>query len=244
MWTVLRYLYFSWWAVGFWVTFLGLYPFFALLMWQARWQSHYAVLSRIWAWLWFAWCALPARARWDFIPEKKTAYLFCPNHFSFLDIPLLTLTVGRYFAFVGLHDLLKVPLLGKIFKTFHIPINRQSMKDRYRTYQDCKKALGAGKDLVIFPEGGIWADASPTLMPFKEGAFKLAIELQVPVVPVTIPYNWHILSLFKISKMQWRRSVVIFHEPISTVGLTIADVGKLKEAVFQIIENELKKHKI
>lgn len=239
---VFRYLYFGWLALGFIWTFLFFYPFFWIIMLRKSWHHLYAPVSRCWAWIWYVWCILPTRTHWTFKPSKDTQYLFCPNHFSFLDIPLLTLTVPRYFAFVGLYDLLKVPLFGKLFRTFHIPINRKSMKDRYRTYQDCKGALEAGKDLVIFPEGGIWADASPELAPFKEGAFKLAIELQIPIVPVTIPYNWHILSLFKINQMQWRKSIVIFHEPIETKGLTMADVGKLKTAVFQVIQQTLKQY--
>ncbi len=238
----MKYLYFAWIAVGFTFIFLLLYPFFLLLMLRKTWYKYYLPVSRVWAWMWYVWCVLPVRTHWEFKPQKKQSYLFCPNHFSFFDIPLLTLTIPKFFAFVGLHDLLKVPLFGRLFRTLHIPINRDSARDRYRTYQDCKKASEAGKSLVIFPEGGIWADESPTLMPFKDGVFRLAIELQQPIVPITIPYNWYILSLFKISKMQWRTSVIIFHKPIETKGLTAADVPFLKEQVFQIIKAELAKY--
>lgn len=209
-------------------------------MCRKAWHHYYYPVSRLWAWLWYAWAFLPVRTHWQFKPAKNQIYIFCPNHFSYFDVPLLTLTIPRYFAFVGLHDLLRIPLLGRLFQTIHIPINRQSSRDRYRTYQDCKQALQEGKSLVIFPEGGIWADDSPTLMPFKEGVFRLAVELQMPIVPVTIPYNWHILSLFKINQMQWRKSLVVFHTPIETAGLTRADVGKLKEQVFRVIDKELR----
>jgi len=238
----MRYLYFAWITVGFVLTFLLIYPIFWVLMLRKAWHVYYQPVSSIWAWLWYAWCFLPVKAKWEFTPDKKESYLFCPNHFSFFDIPLLTLTIPTYFAFVGLHELLHVPLFGRLFRTFHIPINRNSMRDRYRTYQDCKKSSEAGKSLVVFPEGGIWADESPTLMPFKDGTFRLAIELQKPIIPVTIPYNWHILSLFKINKMQWHKSVIIFHKPIETKGLTIADVTILKEQTYHIINNTLQNY--
>lgn len=237
-----RYIYFGWLVLGFVLSFLLLYPIFWIIMLRKSWHKYYHLVSRLWAWMWYAWAFLHVRTYWEARLEHAKTYIFCANHFSFFDIPLLTLTIPRYFAFVGLHDLLGVPLFGKLFRTLHIPIDRSNARDKYRTYQDSKRALQEGKCIVIFPEGGIWADASPTLMPFKEGVFRMAIEMQVPIVPITIPYNWHILSLFKIHKLQWRTSKVIFHAPIETTGLTRADVGKLKEQVFEIIDQTLKKH--
>jgi len=81
----------------------------------------------------------------------------------------------------------------------------------------------------------------PVMSKFKDGAFRTAIEKQIPVVPVTIPNNWIILPPYEF--LVWRgRIKVIFHEPIETTGLTLNDVDMLKEKVFTIINEELKKH--
>ena len=104
-----------------------------------------------------------------------------------------------------------------------------------------QEAIDNGKSLVIYPEGGIMTKKEPVMGKFKDGAFRTAIEKQIPVVPVTIPYNWIILPPYEF--LVWRgRIKVIFHEPIETTGLTLNDVDMLKEKVFTVINEELKKH--
>ncbi|MCU9611729.1 1-acyl-sn-glycerol-3-phosphate acyltransferase, partial [Escherichia coli] len=91
-----------------------------------------------------------------------------------------------------------------------------------------------GISLVIFPEGTI-PENPPFLGQFKDGAFRLAIEKQIPVVPVTIPYNWLILP----DDGKWlgkpNKAMAVFHEPISTVGLTMSDIKMLMDQTHQII---------
>jgi 1-acyl-sn-glycerol-3-phosphate acyltransferase len=93
----------------------------------------------------------------------------------------------------------------------------------------------------MYPEGGIRTTNPPHMAPFKEGAFRVAIEQQIPVVPVTIPYNWIVLPEDG-SLLVYRRSIkAIFHEPIETVGMRVEDIDRLKEKTFQVIDQELKK---
>ena len=76
---------------------------------------------------------------------------------------------------------------------------------------------------------------------FKDGAFRVAIEKQIPIVPVTIPYNWIILPdenlLPKLKKLK-----VVFHRPINTIGMTLEDIDKLKQQTYNTIDAELKRH--
>ncbi len=103
------------------------------------------------------------------------------------------------------------------------------------------EAIDQGKSLVIFPEGGIITKKDPVMGRFKDGAFRTAIEKQIPIVPVTIPYNWIILPPYEF--LVWRgRIKVVFHEAIDTTGLTLKDVDTLREKVFTVINEELKKH--
>lgn len=103
------------------------------------------------------------------------------------------------------------------------------------------EAIDEGKSLVIFPEGGIVTQKDPVMGRFKQGPFRVAIEKQIPIVPVTIPYNWIILPPEEFL-LYWHPLRIIFHEPISTVGLTMEDIDTLKEKVFAIIDAELKKY--
>jgi 1-acyl-sn-glycerol-3-phosphate acyltransferase len=101
------------------------------------------------------------------------------------------------------------------------------------------EAIENGKSLIIFPEGGIYTKNPPEMAGFKDGPFRVAIEMQVPIVPVTIPYNWMIVPDDGKMLVYWHKSKIIYHEPIATQGLTLKDVDILKNKVYHIIKNEL-----
>lgn len=129
-----------------------------------------------------------------------------------------------------------------MYRKLHITVNRKSLKSKYETIERSKEAIEAGKSLVIFPEGGIVTKSPPSIGKFKDGPFRIAIEKQIPVIPVTIPYNWIILPDDGKMMVTRRTSKLIFHEPIATKGMTIHDMDTLKEKVYHIIDNELKKY--
>ena len=93
---------------------------------------------------------------------------------------------------------------------------------------------------MIFPEGGILTTRYPNMVRFKDGAFRTAIEKQIPIVPVTIPFNWIILP-DGIWFPNLKSIRVVYHEPLETVGMTLKDVEHLKKATYTTIDNELKK---
>src|SRR6185369_7302790 len=104
------------------------------------------------------------------------------------------------------------------------------------------KAIDEGKSLVIYPEGGITTQNPPTMVAFKDGAFRTAIEKQIAIVPVTIPFNWKVLPDQNPLRLRFGKVKVIFHEPVETRGLTLADVKQLKQKVLSIIAIELAEH--
>ncbi len=234
------WLYFIWISFWFLLGFFLLFPFFWLIIQRKSWHRFYYPLSKAWAQMFYFMVAIPVKRHWHFSPSKKQKYIYCPNHFSYMDIPLLTLTMPSFFVFVGLHDLEKIPLFGYMYRNIHITVDRSSMKDRYATYRKSKEALEAGKNLLIFPEGGIWTKDFPALSPFKDGPFRIAIEQQIPLVPVTIPYNWKLLPVFDVKRLQWHRQEIIFHPPIETQGMDLKDLSQLKAQTYAIIDNQLK----
>src|SRR5690606_32353034 len=135
-----------------------------------------------------------------------------------LDIPLMGFS-PVYFVFVGKSSIAKVPLFGYMYKKLHVTVDRNSLKSKYETIERSKKAIEEGKSLVIFPEGGIVSQEPPKMARFKDGPFRVAIEKQIPLVSVTIPYNWIILPDDGKMMVTKRTSKLIFHEPIITEGL-------------------------
>ncbi|GJM27851.1 MAG: hypothetical protein DHS20C17_04860 [Cyclobacteriaceae bacterium] len=134
-----------------------------------------------------------------------------------------------------------MPLFGYIFKKIHIAVDRSSLRSRYETLHRAATTLDNGISLVMFPEGGTEANP-PNLEPFKDGAFRIAIEKQIPIVPVTIPHNWIILPNHKGLMVNRRKSIAIYHKPLPTDGLTLDDLESLKGQVTRVIKSELLKY--
>jgi 1-acyl-sn-glycerol-3-phosphate acyltransferase len=236
----LKWVYTIYGLLVFAVAFFTLLPFLfipILFPSQYKWVG---ILNRIWAkWL-FIGIGKPYTVEVRGVLDPRRQYVFCPNHFSYIDIPTMGLNPINA-IFVGKSSISKVPLFGYMYSRLHITVDRSNLKSRYSSMKQSQEAIEQGKSLVIYPEGGIMTEKDPVMGRFKDGAFRTAIEKQIPVVPVTIPYNWIILPPYEF--LVWRgRIKVIFHEPIETVGLTLQDVDKLKEKVFTIIQEELKKH--
>ncbi len=221
------------------LVFLLMLPIFAILI-QTNIRHHLVfTLHRIWAWLFYTLSFIPIRKVYSDKLDFRRQYIFCSNHFSYLDIPAIGINRVRP-VFVGKHSLGKIPLFGYMYRNIHITLDRQKIKSKYSALEKCAKELDAGHNLVIFPEGGIVSKNPPAMARFKEGAFRLAIEKQVPIVPVTIPYNWILLPDDGRLMLSRFKNMVIFHDPIETSGLTMADMPMLKEQVYGIIDQELK----
>lgn len=196
-------------------------------------------INRLWAKSFFSMLGLPIRITYHPEISSNTQYIFCPNHFSYLDIPAMGLTRNNA-IFVGKSAMEKIPLFGYMYKKLHITVDRKSLKSRYETFTRSLKAIEEGKNLVIFPEGGILSNDPPKMAKFKDGAFRVAIEKQIPIVPVTIVNNWIILPENLL--LAWKPVKIIFHRPIKTQNYTMDHCEDIKKQTFNVIDQELKKH--
>lgn len=197
---------------------------------------------KVWGTLLFVFGGLPVKVIGKNHLPKSQPYILVPNHSSYLDVPLMVYAIPHLFVFVGKSSLGKIPVFGYIFRRVHIPVNRSNPKSGLNALQKAKQRLENGRSVLIFPEGGFGRVQPPALAPFKDGAFRLAVETGVPIVPVTMPYNWQILPEKSGWHMYRKRAVVIIHPPIETRSLTSADVDALKDRVYRIIADELAKH--
>lgn len=198
------------------------------------------VFNRWWARLLFFLVGLPVKVEYRYDHDPDQQFIFCANHFSYIDIP--TLGLNRHNTiFVGKNDMEKIPLFGFMYRHLHITVNRARLKSKYSTLVQSLRAIDEGKSLNFYPEGGIVTANPPRMAPFKDGAFRAAIEKHIPVVPVTIPHNWIILPDDEFL-LRWHPVKVIFHEPIETTGLTIQDIDFLKDKVYRVIDAELRKY--
>jgi 1-acyl-sn-glycerol-3-phosphate acyltransferase len=213
-------------------------PLFTFFIYTNKRHPMVFWLHRVWAWIYYTFSFIPIKRIYSDKLDFKKQYIFCSNHFSYLDIPAIGINKVRP-VFVGKHSLGKIPLFGYMYRNIHITLDKGKLKSRYDVMGKCATALDAGHNLVIFPEGGIVSKHMPKMANFKEGAFRLAIEKQVPVVPVTIPYNWILLPDDGKLLLHRHENMVIFHDPIETSGLTSADIDTLSQQVYAVIDREL-----
>lgn len=235
---ILRAIYTGYGVVVFGALFFILLPLFFIPIFIPGQFKLIGVLNRWWARALFTLIGIPFTIEYRAALDPKKQYIFCSNHFSYLDIPTLGLAPNNA-IFVGKTGIENIPLFGYMYGKLHITVDRSKLKSRYASMKRSLEAIDEGKSLVIYPEGGIITLKDPVMGKFKDGAFRVAIEKQIAIVPVTIPFNWIILPPDEFL-LRWHRLKVIFHEPIDTTGLTVNDTDMLKQKLFVTIDNELK----
>ena len=163
------------------------------------------------------------------------------NHTSMTDIMLMLVISKNPFVFVGKKELVKIPIFGFFYKRTCILVDRNSSKSRFEVFKRAQKRLDQGLSICIFPEGGVPDDESILLDEFKDGAFRLAIEHQIPIVPMSFYDNKRRFSFnFFSGKPGLLRAKV--HHFVPTAGLSMedkTDLKNLKDKVWQILYNDL-----
>jgi 1-acyl-sn-glycerol-3-phosphate acyltransferase len=236
--TFFRWLYTIYAGILFVLLFVILFPFFLIPIGFPKLHKLTGLLNRVWAYLMFPLIAMPFRIEERMRLDRKKQYIFVANHFSYLDIASMGFNPVNA-VFVGKSDMEKVPLFGFMYRKLHITVDRASLSSRINTIKRSMQAIEEGKSLVIFPEGGILTKHAPSMIKFKDGAFRVAIEKQIPIVPVTIPNNWIILPDREPLLLRWGVMKVIFHEAIETKGMTLKDVDALRDQAFSQIHKGL-----
>ncbi len=234
-----RRIYAVWGILCFSIPLIFILPLFHIAAWKEKWHLLSSRLNHYWARLFFATWLIPYRVEYRAKLKPNEPRIYCANHTSWLDIPSLGLILKEDHVFMGKESLVKLPLFGPMFARLHITVNRHSHKDSYRALDLCRQAIDKGRSVILFPEGGINGEA-PYLNNFKNGPFRLAIDKQVPIVPVTLLYNWKILD--KTFLPRWHRGHLIVHAPLDTKGLNPSDEEELKKKTFDIIERDLRQH--
>jgi len=237
----LRFLYLIWSACWFILSFLLLFPFFWLFIQKKSWKKNCEYVNRVWCRVFFPIAFLRVKKLFEFKPEAGKQYIYCVNHASYLDIPVLTYVLPGFNAFIGKSDIAQVPLFGYMFRNLHITVNRRSSKDKALAIQRSKEFLDDGRSLIFFPEGGIRQKKQPGLASFKDGAFRLSVELNIPIVPVSLPFNWKILPDSNMLQPNPGTIYAIMHNPIYPTQFKDDPLEAMKQEVFRIIEADLKK---
>jgi len=146
-------------------------------------------------------------------------------------------SVKNPFVFVGKKELAKFPLFGFFYKRTCILVDRSSERSRKAVFLRAQRRLQSGLSICIFPEGGV-PNHNIVLDEFKDGAFRLAINHQIPIVPITFADNKKRFSYIFFSGGPGKMRVKI-HKFLSTKGLTVNDTKTLNLKAREIILKQL-----
>ncbi len=214
-------------------------PFLLLFTSSKKFYPQYFVCARIWA--------KSVLYGMGFYPQclssekmvKGKSYMLVANHASMIDIMLILAVIKQPFVFVGKKELTRVPLFGFFYKRTVILVDRKCQKSKQQVIGEGKRRLEQGNSICIFPEGGVPNDKTLILDTFKDGAFRLAIEQQIPIVPLTFhdTKNRFPYSFFSGGPGKLR---VKIHHFISTRDKAQTDRKSIRQETREVILNELK----
>ena len=147
--------------------------------------------------------------------------VFCANHQSNVDPPILFVSLHRRLHVLFKAELLKLPLLGRVFLAGgFVPVQRENRDKAMASIAEAVRSIQSGNTFLIFPEGT--RSRTRDLLPFKKGGFVMAIQAGAPVVPVAIDGGR--AAMRKGSRLVWPATVTVdVGAPIETRGMTLDD---------------------
>ncbi len=116
-------------------------------------------------------------------PEENKSIMLVANHSSYIDIMLMFRMRKKPFVFVGKKELTKIPFFGYLYRRAAITVDRSSLKSRKEVYKNAFSFIKKGYSICVFPESE-YLDETILLNPFKRGAFKIAIEHELSILPI------------------------------------------------------------
>lgn len=238
---ILMPLYRVWFYVLMAIPIIILFPILVLATISEKTYHIFFAIARLWSGI-----IIYGMGYWPIIdreePMKKgQSYMLVANHSSMTDIMLMLLISKNPFVFVGKAELAKIPIFGFFYKRTCILVDRNNSRSRTAVFDRARARLSSGVGICIFPEGGVPEDMNMVLDSFKDGAFRLAIEHEIPVLPVTLLDNKKRFpfSFFYGGPGKMR---AVTHKSIDTAGMNLKDDKiRFRESVRATILTTLEK---
>jgi 1-acyl-sn-glycerol-3-phosphate acyltransferase len=236
-------LYRIWFYILLLVPIIVLFPFIFVTILSEKTYPLFFKIARFWAKFILIGMGFHYKIEGDEVFEDGKSYMLVANHTSMTDIMLMLIAVKNHpFVFVGKKELANIPIFGFIYKRVCILVDRANSKSRYQVFERAQKRIHQGLSICIFPEGGV-PEEHIVLDEFKDGAFRIAIEHGLPIVPMVFFDNKKRFSYTFFSGTPGKMRAKIY-PIIETKGKTLEDRNALKQQVRQIIleplENDLK----
>lgn len=172
---------------------------------------------------------------------KGQSYVFVANHQGAFDIFLIYGFLSRNFKWMMKRQLRQMPFVGKACESaHHIFVDKRGASKIRETYDRARQTLQGGMSLVVFPEGA--RSFTGHMGVFKRGAFMLADDIELPVVPLTINGSFDIMPRTRDMKwVVWHPLRLTIHKPILPVGKGTDNIKYLEQESYKVVMGGLEK---
>jgi 1-acyl-sn-glycerol-3-phosphate acyltransferase len=236
----LQWVYCIYAFVSFIAIMLLIFPFAIIASFFGRIRGGNMVmrLCMIWADIWFTLIFIFQKRIYETPHDKSKSYIFVSNHISYLDAAILPKAIRQPIRPLGKVEMSKVPVFGFIYRYAIVTVDRSSAANRANSVRLLKSIISKGISVMVFPEGTFNMGTTP-LKEFYDGAFRVAIETQTPVKPVLFLDAYRRMPYESLFLMTPGISRILYLDEIPVDGYTLADIGKLKDEVYAIMEKKL-----
>jgi 1-acyl-sn-glycerol-3-phosphate acyltransferase len=236
----LQWVYCIYAFISFITIMLLIFPFAIIASFFGRIKGGNMVmrLCMIWADIWFALIFIFQKRIYETPHDKSKSYIFVSNHISYLDAAILPKAIRQPIRPLGKVEMSKVPVFGFIYRYAIVTVDRSSAANRANSVRLLKSIISKGISVMVFPEGTFNMGTTP-LKEFYDGAFRVAIETQTPVKPVLFLDAYRRMPYESLFLMTPGISRILYLDEIPVEGYTLADIGKLKDEVYAIMEKKL-----
>lgn len=245
----LKYIFWAFYNIWFYLlvlvlTILILFPSFFFVALNPKLFKKFSKMAVFWSDLVLFGMGMFPKVESKINLSPGSPYIFVANHVSMIDIMLMVSSIRNHpLVFIGKKELEKIPFFGYVYKKTMILVDRSSNESKKNVFVQTEKKLKEGISIVIFPEGTV-PSLDVNLGPFKHGAFSIAIDHKIPIVPMTFLDNkkrfpWSYGGLLAGSKGSPGQLRVKIHDPIITENMTRKDVNTLCNKVRRLILSDL-----
>ncbi len=204
------------------------------------WSRNYRVYAYAFKALYWV-VGIKNRVSFEAPHDASQQYVFVANHISYLDIPEMAINIKQDIRILGKKGPDKLPIFGYFYRKSTVLVDRSSDESRAKSVERLKMFLSNGISILVCPEGTFNMTNKP-LIPFYDGAFRLAIEHQISIKPMIFLDTFKTLHYSGVL-MHPGVSRCIYLKEVATQGLTQADLPALKTQVYKLMEEALIRHK-
>lgn len=210
---------------------------------KAKLSKRIYKVCRYWSKTWYLFIGIKHKEIFEAKHNFSKPHIFVANHNSYMDIPPIVQLRHQPIRPLGKFESSKIPIFGWVYRAAVIMVDRSSPEKRAKSLRNLKAALHKRNSIFIFPEGTFSMTNQKPLKAFYNGAFKLAIEMQIPIQPILMIDAVDRMNFDSVFSLTPGPNRVVYLDTIQVADYTMDDIEKLKNKVYDLMDAGLRKYR-